>query len=118
MPFASRSWMKKRARGCFFSEQAHQHLILPKDQEAEFQRCILSIDAHHDGEHTPQNFWGRWRRRPLPQISLFSEIVRRERKALVYLIKDFIQCGLFTNTDVYDVLDRIRLPRLPSTAFP
>jgi len=25
-----------------------QLLILPKDQEAEFQRFILSIDAHHE----------------------------------------------------------------------
>jgi len=40
--------MKKRARGCFFSEQMRQLLTLPKDQEAESQRFILSIDAHHE----------------------------------------------------------------------
>jgi len=32
----------------FFSEQIRQLLMLPKDQEAEFQRFILSIDAHHE----------------------------------------------------------------------
>jgi hypothetical protein len=46
--------MKKRARGCFFPEQMRQHVMQPKDQEAEFQRFILSIDAHHDDEHTRQ----------------------------------------------------------------
>jgi hypothetical protein len=48
MPFASQRWMKKRARGCFFSEQMCQLLMLPKDQGAGFQRFILSIDAHQE----------------------------------------------------------------------
>jgi hypothetical protein len=48
MPFASQRWMNKRARGCFFSEQMRQLLMLPKDQEAAFQRFIPWIDSHYE----------------------------------------------------------------------
>jgi hypothetical protein len=49
MPFASRTLDEKASeRMPFFSEQMRQLLMVPKDQEAEFQRFILSIDAHHE----------------------------------------------------------------------
>jgi len=41
--------MKKASKRIpFFSEQMRQLLTLPKDQEAEFQPFILSIDGHHE----------------------------------------------------------------------